>query len=93
MNTRNQKGSSHLVLLLLVLVLAVVGLAGYRVMKKQDSNIAAVNEPSSVAAAPSVPTKIQSKTQAQQASKALDAESIDKTLDSTQLDNDLKSIL
>ena len=91
--SHNQTGSSHLVLLLLVAVFAVVGFAGYRVMKNQDSNTAVSNEPAAVAAAPVVPSKIQSKSQAQQASKALDAESIDKNLDSSQLDNDLKSVL
>ena len=88
----NQKGSSHLVVLLLVVLVAVVGFAGYRVMKNQDASVASTANESTVAAS-TVPAKIKTKPQAQQASKALDAEAIDKTLDSTQLDSDLNSVL
>jgi predicted negative regulator of RcsB-dependent stress response len=89
---RNQFGSSHLVVLLLVAVLAVVGFAGFRVMQNQNAT-SQVDNTSPVATTASVPSKISNKAQAQQAGKVLDAESIDKTLDSTTLDNDLNSVL
>ena len=74
-----------------VLVLAVVGFAGFRIMKNQDANVTESTVPTPKAAA--VPAKITSKAQAHQAGKALDAEAIDKTLDSSALDSDLKSVL
>lgn len=91
-STYNQAGSSHLVVVLLVAVLAVVGFAGYRVMQNQNAT-SQVASTSPVATTATVPAKINNKTQAQQAGKALDAEQIDSTLDSAALDSDLNSIL
>ncbi len=93
-NIKDQRGSGHVMLIMLVVVLAAVGFAGYRVMQQQNTSVATAD---TVSPAPTKsvaePSKINNKTQAAQASKTLDAESIDKTLDSTQLDAELDSVL
>jgi uncharacterized protein HemX len=88
--TSNQKGSGHLVLLLLVIVASGIGLVGYRVVK---NNAKKVVTSSVVKSAVAVPAAITNKTQAAQAAKALDSEAIDTTLDSSQLDTALNSVL
>ena len=89
--TRNQNGSSHLVMVLVVALVALIGFAALRVVNnKSTTDTAVVSTPVTTA---SIPAKIENKTQAAQASKALDAEAIDKSLDSTSLNNDLKSVL
>ena len=90
--TNNQEGSSHIVLVFAVLVLGLIGFAGYRVMNKQNTKTTSASQ-TVTATTSEVPAKITNKVQAQQASSSLDAESIDTTLDAAQLDAELNSVL
>lgn len=85
-----QAGFSHTFVVLSLLLLALIGFAGYNVLNKNHKNTATNN---SSAATVQLPAKISNKAQAQQAAKALDKESIDTSLDSGQLDADLNSVL
>lgn len=87
---KNQKGASHLILIGVVVVVAVVGIASFRVLthsSKQTAN----NTP--LQPVVSVPNTIANTADASQASKALDAEQIDTNLDGSQLDSDINSML
>jgi hypothetical protein len=83
----NQTGVSHLIVVLAVVVLGAVGFASYRVVQ--------MNKPATqdAAVAAKTPAKIQSKADLEKASKSLDDENVDQTLDSSQLDDDLNSML
>lgn len=86
-----QHGGSHVVLLIVVVLVAVVGFAAYRVMgaqKKTTVSNATTSGQSTVA----TPAKIQSKADVTQASKSLDSVQIDSGLDSSALDADLNSL-
>lgn len=103
MTTKNQRGSAHTLLLLGILVVAIIGYAGYRVMQHQNdiasktarskNSTAPASAPPDSTSSAAIPAKIQTKAQAQQATQALDAELLDTTLDTTQLDSDLNSLL
>ena len=75
-----------------LLVVGIIGFAGYRVMKSQ-SNKNTKPSTNTVSTTTGVPSKIATKAQAKQAGQALDNESIDKTLDSKQLDTELNNVL
>ncbi len=85
---KDQQGFAHTVLILLVVVLAGVGLVGYRVVAKSRKTTVA---PTSVATKAS--TKITSKSDVKQTSKALDTDPGTAQLDTAQLDADLATIL
>lgn len=88
-NKLNQRGSSHIVLLLAVVVVAVVAFAGYRVMNANNPS-----EPSDTASASaSVPAKLTSKADVLKADKALDQTAIDSSVNPDTLNNDLNSLL
>ncbi len=89
----DQKGSGHIVLIMSVFVLSVVGFAGYRVMKSQSTKNSPSSSATTVSSATGIPSKISTKAQAKQAIKTLDNEPIDKTLDSSQLNSELSSVL
>lgn len=86
----NQHGSSHIVISLLVVAFAVIGFAGYRVMgsKKTTKSTPVVSQ----TPATEIPAKITSKAEVKQADTALNAEQIDKSLDSSQLDADISAL-
>jgi flagellar basal body-associated protein FliL len=89
----DQRGASHIVALLAVLLLVVVGFAGYRVMTANKATVAD-NATAPVAVKQvAAPTKIQSKADVTQAAKALDSDQLDSNLDSAQLNADLNSML
>ena len=89
--SKDQKGSGHLVLILAVLLTGVIGYAGWNVMQK-NKTVADTTAPAVVQQAV-VPAKITNKAQATQAKTALESQKIDNTLNTTQLDADLKSVL
>ncbi len=86
----NQRGAAHLVAIFGVVLLAVIGFTGYRVMHNSKNNQTAST--TTTTSNTTVPAKIQNKTDVQQASKALDSTS-SSTIDPSQLDADLSSLL
>lgn len=86
----NQKGAAHLVAICSVVLLAAVAFTGYRVMHKNDKQEAAKSS-SSTSLTEKVPSKIKTKSDLQQASKALDQTA--DPLDPSQLDSDLNDLL
>lgn len=78
----DQRGSSHIVLIGLIIVLGVVGFAGYRVMNANKDETATT-----------VPSKIESKKDVQQAQKSLDSDNLDSDLNTADLDKDLNDLL
>jgi len=87
---RNQKGSSHLVLLLGLAVIVAVSLVGYRVLKSTETNPAATSTVTKSAVAPST---LKSKADVVQAAQSLDNTGIDSSVNPAQLDSDLNSLL
>jgi predicted negative regulator of RcsB-dependent stress response len=86
----NARGASHIVVIALVAILAVVGFAGYKVLgnnSKQSASTSSQNQ------AVTAPDKIKTKADLQQSAKSLDGADVDKSLDSTQLDTDLNDLL
>lgn len=87
--SQNQRGSSHIVALLVVVVVAGIAFAGYRVMNR-DSIVA-----SSVPAVSTskVPATLKSKSDVEKANASLDSTAIDSSVDPGQLDGDINSLL
>ncbi len=86
----NQRGSSQLVAILAVAVIAAVGVVGYRVVSQPS------NEQSStpvVSSSAKVPTTIKSKSDVRKADAALNSTAIDSSVNPNQLDSDLNSLL
>lgn len=88
MTTLTQRGSSHIIIGLALVVLSVVGLAGYRVMHTSDNMVS-----SNVPSRSSEPTVIRSTADVKKASAALKDTAIDGTVNPAQLDSDLNSLL
>ena len=84
MTYRNQRGSSHLVLLVLVFVVVAIGLIGVRVLNHQNVTTASTTP---------APAAIKSSTDIDQASKSLDGTAIDSSLNTDNLDKDLSTVL
>lgn len=87
---RNQRGFGHVGVLVLVAVVAVVGLVGYRVVKSADS---LNGSDASFSASTTVPKSINSTADVKKASAALSNTPIDGTVNPNQLNNDLSSLL
>ena len=83
----NQTGFSIVVVLL---ALAVVGLAAFAVLRIKNSE---VPDQPAVTSQSAVPETIESKEDLQQASDALDETAIDEGMNSDQLDSDIDSLL
>jgi uncharacterized protein HemX len=91
MRVRNQSGFGHVVLLVLLVAVAVIGFAGYRVWTARNSS----TTDTSVSSAIKVPTTITSKADLIQTSKSLDASAVqlNNSLDASVLDSDVNSML
>lgn len=88
MKTLNQRGSSHLVAVLAVIVLVGVGAAGYRVMQMGNTT-----SPDVVSSKAGEPGSIKSTADVKKASAALDDTAIDGPVNPAQLDSDMQSLL
>lgn len=86
----DQKGSSHLVLLLALVVVAAVAFAGYRVMNSGDVDSGATLTSTRSTA---VPKKLESTSDVLKAEKSLDNTAIESSVDPSQLDSDINSLL
>lgn len=91
----NQIGASHVVLFVAVAVIAAVGVVGYRVASNtaNDQSTSDSNISSAANHDVSVPNQINTKADINQASKALDSTSVDSSINPSQLDQDLNSVL
>ncbi len=87
----NQKGSAHIAALLGILVLGVVGFAGYRIMGSEQKVTDTSN--SALQATTESTQRIQSSGDLDKATKDLDNEQSDSTLDPAQLDEDITNLL
>ena len=81
----NQRGSSHLVLILAVAVIAAVGVVGYRVVSTNSDSAPATT-------AVTTTTKNASST-VKSANSDLNSTNVDTSINPDQLDSDLKSVL
>lgn len=84
---KNQKGASHLIAVLLIVVIAVVGAAGYYVYQKNKDT------QNKSATSQTTPQQIQSERDVDAAVKALDTLPTDSEIDANQLDDDLNQLL
>jgi predicted negative regulator of RcsB-dependent stress response len=91
MKTNTQSGFAHLGLLLVVLVLAAVAFAGYRVWQTKE-DVAPVT---ATVVSDTVPSAIKSKADLIQTSKVLDQadDELDASLNGAALDSDIDSLL
>ncbi len=87
----NQRGSSHIVALLAVVVVAGVGVIGYRVMSKPATS--ASNSPLASNSSAEVPTTFKTKADVRKADAALSKTAVDGSVNPAQLDDDLNSLL
>lgn len=87
----NQRGSSHLVMLLGVAILAVVVLAGYRVMSHANQGSPASTTVS--AKETRIPNDIKTSADISKAQAALETTDVDKNVNPEQLDGDLNAVL
>lgn len=89
----NQTGASHLLLVLGAVLIAAVGIIGYRIVGTQNTeeNNSTISEASNQPA--NVPDQFNTTTDMRQASKALDDTSIEVEINPGQLDQDLNSLL
>ena len=93
MKRLNQAGSHVVALLFGLLVVGVIGFAGYTVMQRGSTDDTAST--ATTATTTKAPTKIESKADLTQASKALDdtASSVDSSLNDNSLNSDLNDLL
>ena len=87
----HQRGSSHLVALLAVVVIAAVAFAGYRVVHHQSTPVASSAPTQTASVEKPVPAKISNRADVQQASNALDSTDVN-SVNPNQLDSDLNSL-
>lgn len=93
MKRYDQTGSHLMVVLLLVVVVGVIALAGYKVWQMQSGNTTPASNP--MASSATVPSAIQSKADLTQASHVLDQASaqLNSSLDDSALNTDINSML
>jgi flagellar basal body-associated protein FliL len=89
--TISQAGSSHIVALVGVLVIAVVAFAGYRVLHS-STPVDTASSKTSTAETAQVPSAIKSKSDVTEASKALDSTQIDDSVNPNSLNDDLNAL-
>lgn len=88
MKTLNQRGSSHLVLVIAVLSLVGISAVGYQVMNASDQA-----PPSVISTKTGEPDSIKSSADLSRASAALEDTSIDGAVNPDQLDSDIEALL
>lgn len=91
MNMKSKpNGFAHLALLLLLVVAAVVGFVGYKVVKNHQDKSAANQTSTAVIQSAGV---IQSKADLDRAAASLNGQAVDSDLNPNQLDSDVNSLL
>lgn len=91
---KSQTGIGHIVVIMALLMVGVVGFAGYKVVTKQPAQSTAVRGSSQVDSI-AVPAKISTKADLETTTKALDGSStqVDSGLNDNSLDADLSDML
>lgn len=84
----DQRGASHIVAILAVVVIAAVGVVGYRVMNNDKTS----TETATTSQSSNDPATIESKADVVKADKQLDSTSLN-DVDPSQLDGDINSVL
>ena len=84
----NQKGSTHMIAIFGVLVIALAGFAGYRVMQAAEPS-----GTSDTAVTTGEPEKIKNKADLVKAEDSLDEAPIDSSVNPSDLDQDINSLL
>lgn len=79
--SRNQRGFEVFSLIVVILVLAIIGFAGYKIYQRESADKS------------SALPQIQTKSDLNKASDTLDSTPIDESLDPNQLDSDIESLL
>jgi hypothetical protein len=92
MKRLNQSGVAHVIILLAVVIVAVVGFASWRVLDNDDSKSSNTAQTAANAQQEQA-NKLENPGDVKKASAELDAEDVDKSLDSSQLDADLNDLL
>lgn len=90
LRTLGQRGSSHIVLILAVVVIAAVGVAGYRVMQTDEPIVTNTTLPPRNTDAPD---SIKSSADLKKAEASLDSTANDSSINPNQLDEDINSLL
>jgi hypothetical protein len=85
----NQAGASHIVALVGVLVIALTGFVGYRVLQNSEPEAA---HDTVVTTDNRVPTKIDNTSDVRKAEKALDSTPIDESVNPDTLNDDINSL-
>ena len=88
---RTQKGFAHLALVLLVLVVAVIAFAGYKVVKNRQASTA--SNKTSTALVQSDIKVIKSKADLDSATNTLNSQSVDSDLNANELNSDISNLL
>lgn len=91
MKNLNQRGVSQLLILLAVVVVAAVGVVGYRVMNDKDTTTT-VKSTTTVIKQENVPSTIKSSADVNKATQALDQTNVD-SVNPDQLDTEITSVL
>ena len=87
----SEHGLGHLALLTVVVVLTIVGLAGYVVVHNSDLENGSTGTVQT--SSTSVPSVLKTKADVTTAAKALDSINVDSSVNPNQLDSDLNSLL
>ncbi len=87
---RTQTGFAHLALVLLVLVMAVVAFAGYKVVKDRQAKTTANTTSTAIT---NTSETINTKADLDKALNSLNGQSVDSTLNPASLNNDITSLL
>jgi len=87
----DQRGSGHLVLIAAVLIIGMIGFAGWRVYDANRSVTPAATATTSAAAA--VPATLKSTADLDAASKAVSQTNVDNDLNTSSLDGDMNAVL
>jgi Tfp pilus assembly protein PilV len=89
---RNQSGIAHLGVLLLLLVVAVVAFAGYKVVQSRQNKTAS-NQTSTAVTTQNLNTPIKSTSDLNTAESTLNSQPVDNDLNPNQWDSDVNSLL
>ena len=89
MNSKQQSGSSHVVVLLAIVVIAAIAGIGLKVMNKTKTAEVVTQ---SVATVEKAPATIKSKADVKEAKKAVDAIPVEKDLNASQFDADISAL-
>lgn len=87
---KDQKGSALVLAVVVIAVLAVIGLAGYRLV--QSTNTGSTNG-AAVPGTAKVPAQVKNSAELRQAGAAVDSTSVNSGVNPSSLDSDLNSLL